>query len=360
MKRLLPLILFIFPIQIFAQSDTIVVADFTNVLVETSPTGQLQAVTSLDEVNQAGFFLNDFENGVLRICNDDPITLWVNGKLLKLIEGCDLITSQELAKISSSDTLFIAISSKYSLIDLKCEWVIFEELRIIREDSPLARDVRNAFREYVIICLIILLVIFGIITSSYPSRISYLLEKTFTFKISAYEFVNTSFFSAASINLVVCYSMSIAFIGVYLDTLLDYGLIERGDTILSFLLAWLKSSLVIFILIIAKWVLISIVAHLFNFKGLKNFQLFDFINFQTLLLLPILFFVVLDFILNTAEESWIGNNFILVFPILVLMFILWFTLKFVSNSPRKKLMIISYLCATEIIPAIILLGWFFK
>ncbi|WP_421764058.1 DUF4271 domain-containing protein [Ekhidna sp.] len=360
MERLLVFVFIIFSTNAFGQSDTIVVTDFTNVFVESGPGGQLQPVTSLEDAYQVGFFLSEFETGMLRVCNEEATSLWVNGKLLKLIEGCDLISQKELLKVSSSDTLFIAISSKSSLADLKCDWVTFEELRIIKEDAPIPRDVRNAFREYVITSVIILLIMTGIITSSYPSRISYLLEKAFTFKISAYEFVNTSFFSAASMNLLICYSMSIAFIGVYLNTLLDYGIIESGDTVFNLLIAWLKSSLIVFFLIIAKWVLISIVAHLFNFKGLRNYQLFDFINFQILLLIPILFFVILDFILNTAEQSWIGNDFIIVFPILVSIFIIWFTLKFVSNSPRKKLMIISYLCATEIIPAVILLGLFFK
>ena len=345
----------------YAQQDTIVVTDYTSVLVATDPEGALYPVTSLDENKLAGFFLSEPLEGVFRICTADELFIWTNGKLLGIIEnGCDFYQPQDFLSSTLSDTVFVAFSSEFSLSTLSCDLVIFEELQVIEEEVLLSRNVRSGLSEFVILAILVLLLLFGIIASAFPSRISYLLEKSFTLKASAYEFVNTSFFSAASMNLLILYALTLAFVGVYSDSILSSGLFREANTILEFVASWFRISSIVFALLIIKWIIIAMIASLFRLRDLRNYQLFDFLNFNLVLLIPILFILIFDFIMNSVSNTWISKDFILLFPVMMILFVLWFSLKFVNNSTRKKLSIISYLCATEIIPVIILLGWFFK
>lgn len=343
-----------------AQRDTIVVTDYTKLMVGTDRLEEVFPVTSLEEVNQAGFFLNGVPNGKMRICASEDLFIWVNGKLIDVIDECNFYEPEKFFQHALSDTLYISFSSEKNLSNLRCELVIFEDLLVIRDQVASAREIRDAFNEFNIIALLLLLLFLGIIVSSFPSRVSYLVQKSFTLKASAYEFVNTGFFTGASMYVLGFYALALAFAGIYLDTLLSYGLFEQPESLTGFLVTWIQIALIIFMLFVLKWIVISIVAGLFRFRELKNYQLFDFLNFNLVLLIPILFFLVLDFILNDSSQSWISSGYMMLFPITLILFVIWFTLKFVNNSPRKKLSIISYLCATEIIPVIILLGWFFK
>ncbi len=343
-----------------AQKDTIVVTDYTKVMVSTDDDGLLTPVTSLEDVTQAGFFINEISKGTIRICASDELFIWINGKLLDAINDCQLYEPADILSKVEGDTIYFSFSSKKSLADLTCDLVIFEELLVIKDQISVPRDVRSKFNEFTIIALFLLLIILGIIISEYPSRMAYLAEKSFTLKASAYEFVNTSFYSGASMYILCFYSLALAFVGIYLDTLLGYGLFAITDELAEFMVNWLKIGSIIFLLFIAKWLVISIVSGLFRFRDLNNFQLFDFLNFNLVLLIPALLFLVLDFVLNDSSQTWISSGFMLLFPIMLILFVAWFTLKFLNNSSRKKLSIISYLCATEIIPVIILLGWFFK
>ncbi|MEO9872348.1 DUF4271 domain-containing protein [Ekhidna sp.] len=341
----------------FSQQDTIVITDYTKILVEIDNDGDISPIASLD-IEKAGFFINAKPQGQIRICHPD-LFVWVNGRLFDKISGCKIYDPDSLLGGSKMDTLYLSLSSKSSLDQLVCELIIYEELLVVKEEVSAPRNSRSILSEFVIISLIFLLILLGVIVSSQSSRVSYMASKTFTFKISAYEFVNTNFYSGSSMYLLSFFSVALAFLGIYLSNLLGLGWVEQ-KSIFGLLWIWLQFSVVIFLIIIMKWIVVSLIAKLFYFKGLKNFQLFDFLNFNLVLLIPVLGFIALDFVLNNEYSSWVSSGFVIVFPIILILFVLWFTLKFVNNSPRKKLVIISYLCATEIIPATILLGWFFK
>lgn len=342
------------------QQDTIVVIDYTKVMVGADSEGNVDPITTLEGIRQAGFFMNGLPDGQVRICNPEELFVWVNGSLIATMKECEFFYPVDFFNDIKSDTIYISISSKSSLEDLTCDLVIFEQLTVIKDQVANPRETRSVFVEFTIIVFITLLVMIGFITSNYPSRMAYLFEKTFTFKASAYEFVNTGFFSGSSMYLLVLYSFLLSFTGVYLNALLDLNFFEIQISLTGYLLQWVRLAAGVFLIFILKWMMISLVAQLFKFRGLRNFQLFDFLNFNFVLLLPVLIFLTTDFIFNAPNHSWISDGFLILFPITIILFVVWFTLKFVNNSPRKKLVIISYLCATEIIPGIVLLGWFYK
>lgn len=360
MKILVTIASLFFSMLVFAQQDTIVVVDYTKIMIATDSDGEVYPITSLDDEQQAGFFLNEKPEGTVRVCHPEKLFMWIDGQLFDTFRGCRFYNPEELFQKKRSDTIYISFSTRHSLSKLECQLVIFEELHVIREEVALSREVRDTFNEFVIISLLLILGFLGVIISNHPGRISYLIEKTFTFKSSAYEFINTAFFSAPSMYLLSFFSLSLAFTGLYLDVLLNNNLFGIPETTEGFLWQWIQLAGGVFMLFIIKWFVISVVAQLFKFRGLKNFQLFDFLNFNTFLLTPILFFIVVDFVIHQPADSWIGPGIFVFFPVFIVLFVIWFTFKFVNNSPRRKLMIISYLCATEIIPVILLIGWFYK
>lgn len=343
-----------------AQLDTVVVYDYTKVMVTVDANDRLTPVTDLTDLQQAGFFIIGQPEGNLKVCNETPLYLWVNGRLYARINGCDFFEPQELFSYAESDSIYVSLYAENHLSEIECQLILFEKLQILKEDPALPRLARNEFREFTIASILILLLLFAFLVIQHPSRVGYLSSRTFTFKISSYEFINTNFLSSASIILLLTLSFLLSFFVVYLDQHLMLEILTENDSFWRLLNSWMVIGGGITILLFIKWIVVSTVSALFQFREINNYQLFDFLNFLFVGGVVIFLGVVLDFVLNPHVNSWIGPGFVYVFMVVLILYIIWFTFKFVNNSPRKKLLIISYLCATEIIPAILIFGWFLK
>ncbi len=361
MNKILALIFIIASELLFAQTDTIVVNDYTKVMVSTEiRKGEVTPVTSLEGLSQAGFFIHTFPQGTIKLCNDGETYVWLNGKLIKKINGCDFFSPKLFYSEASVDTVFISFTTTNTFSNFECSLVRFEKLQIIQDEVLIVREARNSFSEFTIIALVIILGVLGLLIGLHPARVSYIIEKSFTFKTNTYEFINTNFISSPSLISSSLLALTLGFLSVYLNELLQLRLLESSQSTVEFLMAWIQFSLVVFFTLSVKRILIDLMSRLFYFKELKNYQLFDFINFNIFFFSIITFLVVLDFVYFPSAKSLLSNNILIVFPAVLIMFLVWFSLKFVNHSPRKKLIIISYLCATEIIPAVFLLSWFFK
>ena len=360
MKHYLRIILLFFSLSGFSQQDTIVIHDFTKVMISVDRNDKMLPVTKLENVSQAGFFIDRASQGKIKICTTDEVYIWVDGRFFDKQKNCHIYEPEELMVLSAADTIFISFYSKKSLSGLTCELIKFDEYQVIKEDPKEPRNIRNSFQEFVLISSLLLIGFIAFVTVKHPSRINYLLGKSFTFKISSYEFVNTQFVSQASLILLSLLSLVLGFFGVYYDQLLELGYLENDLTFWELCIQWIRVSIYILGILFLKWIIVTVIARLFKFRDINHFQLFDFINFTLILCMPIFIITALDFIINVKENSWISEGFTFVFPTCLILFILWFSYKFVSNSPRRKLLIFSYLCATEIIPAIVVLGWLYK
>ena len=347
-------------LQLAGQQDTIVVTDYTKVMVNTNAEGEIIPVTSLSDFNRAGFFLIKPPEGQIKVCHPEEVFVWVDGRLFENFSDCNLYDPADLFQLGMSDTIFVSFSSNKNLSGLTCDLVVFEELLVIKEESSEPREITDPFKDFSFISILVLIFFLGFLVTAYPARISYIKERAFTLKVSAYEFVNTGFFSPESINLLLFYSLALGFVGTYLGMLLGIEAITVSDNFLGLSWSWLKASFSILMIFMIKWVLVSLVSKLFKFNTLKNFQMFDFLNFNVVVLIMLLIFLMIDLIFNSTYNSWVSDTLLFIFPVAVILFVIWFTLKIVNNSPRKKLVIFSYLCATEIIPVIILLGLIYK
>lgn len=321
---------------------------------------EITPVTILEELSQAGFFLHSVPKGLIRVCNKQETYVWSNGRLVKKISGCDFINPKTLYLEGVSDTVFVSFTVSDSFDDFKCELVRFEELQVLQDEILFSKSARDNFSEFVIIASVIILSLFGIFISMHPSRVSFIARKTFSIKANTYEFINTNFLSSPSLIASLIFSIILGFLCVYLNELLGLSILVRNQNTLEFLVSWLQFSLVVFVTLFVKRILIDLISKMYHFKGWKNYQIFDFINFNVFLFSFILMIVIIDFILLPSAESLISENILMLFPIALIMFLAWFSLKFVNHTPHKKLVLISYLCATEIMPAVFLLSWFFK
>ncbi|MEP1095034.1 MAG: DUF4271 domain-containing protein [Cyclobacteriaceae bacterium] len=359
MRSIKVLVFLLFAQSAIAQSDTIVVRDYTNIFITTDQNGVINPVTDYSKIDEAGFFLNGIPNGTLRICNDDELFAWVDGRLIMTIKGCTLIDPKILFEEASVDSIFFSFSASPQFENFRCELIVFDDLLIVKDEVSKPRKVRDEFREFCIITIIVLLVILGLFAATFQGRLNFFIARTFSLKASAYQFTNTSFFGRANLFMIVTVCLTAAFEIIYIDQKI-VGSISTPLRLGSYTMWWLTISFWLLAFFFVKRVLTQTISGLFKMPKLRDWQLFDLVNFSGYFVLILFIIILWDFILKGQGDSWINSYFSYYFICVLLLFALWFIIKFVINSSYQKLLIISYLCATEIVPSILIMVWFLK
>lgn len=360
MRTYLILLLQFFVGALFAQTDTIVVRDYTKIFITIDNTGEINPVTNYSEVRKVGFFLNEIPEGTLRICNENELYAWVDGRLVFSVKDCGYFDPTDLFQYSESDSVFVAMSAPLGFENFKCELLVFDDLIVLREEVSNPRQVHKPFHEFSILAFISLLAVFAFYATTFPNRLNFFISKTFTLKASAYQFINTGFFDRANILMMLMISLTAAFEVIYINQKVDLMIFSLPVSVTEYVILWLSITIWIALFFLVKRVLVQIIAGMFQIKKLRDWQLFDLVNFAGNFSLVLFIIILWDFVLKDSNESWVISYFSYYFIAVLLLFELWFIIKFVINSSYQKLLIISYLCATELIPSIFIMVWFFK
>ncbi|MEM8938074.1 MAG: DUF4271 domain-containing protein [Bacteroidota bacterium] len=360
MKILFVCLWLLFCNVIFGQKDTIIIHDYAKTMVSMEEDGSISPVISLSKLNTAGFFLPRPSRGYIRVCNDNPFTIWVNGRLFKKIDhGCELYDINDFFQNEVSDTLFISIYATENFTNLRFEEVIVQNLVVIKDDPKLLRSTRDVFREFTTTAILIILFLVGFISTKYPGRLINLVKVVFNIKQNSIEYLGVQLFSELGVSLLLLLSLFFAFLGIYIDLEANLNYSDIPLSYSGFFILWLKGSSFVCLFILVKWVLIFLISPLFGFRKMNGFQLLDFISFGLVLSGLMFVFILIDFLFSNGDFWFlVDSHVILIFTVGI--FISWITLRFVNHSSNTKFLIISYLCATELIPAILLIGWFFK
>lgn len=127
----------------------------------------------------------------------------------------------------------------------------------------------------------------------------------------------------------------------------------------SSLLSWLILSLIVYVTIGLKYLLIKTLCSLLNFEKIAQIHFFDFFRLSMMFASPVL--VVLTVIhLNVLDYQITPYRVLLyVFIALLVARIVVLLLKLIGGSSFRKIHLISYLCTTEILPLLIGVRIFF-
>jgi len=336
-----------------------VVRDYTSIFITTDQNGVINPVTDYSKIDKAGFFLNEIPNGILRICNDDELFAWADGRLVLTAKGCVLIDPKILFEEATSDSIFFSFSASPKFENFRCELVVFDNQQVVKDEISKPRQVRDAFREFCIITIIVLLITLGLFTATFRGRLNFFIARTFSLKVSAYQFTNTSFFGRANLFMIVIVCLTAAFEIIYINQK-TVGSIGIPLQLAGYTMWWLSIAIWLLAFFLVKRILTHTISGLFKMPKLRDWQLFDLVNFSGYFVLILFIIILWDFILKGQGDSWINPYFSYYFICVLLLFALWFIIKFVINSSFQKLLIISYLCATEIVPSILIMVWFLK
>ena len=366
MKLLSIIFVLFFSYSAFAQQDTVVVKDFENEWYYFNGEQQLPLVRKSDfEGNRIYFNIDvrDYKNALLLIKSSQEVSIFVEDILFQVFEGNSIIKINDLKSKNGITKLTIYTNSLNPyFLKTKILKIVESKLDPLKDDVVIV-NLRNdrLFNNYFIAALVILAGIFAALINFYPRVISefFKLSRAISLREMDENLIKGRAFTGINILIYVYISLLISFLifsFVFLARAFPQVEIFYPTSFFGAIWAWIKIAIMVFTAIILKYSIIAYFSNLFDIAGFANNH---FINFIRLLLIisHISLFILVLFNLSSLvlNETSLYQLFIsTVFSLAIVSIIIY--LKLMSAAPFKNLHLFSYLCATELIPFVIILS----
>lgn len=307
-------------------------------------------VTSLHKEKNVSFFLLGKNTRNIRISNNEPVYVWVNQRLVEKVDTVSVISFSSDHYLNK-DTTTITLVTKGSFHELVCELVSKGSNQIVSETLPKARQQRAGWQNFTLVGGIVILIFVSLLFASSRGNLHIMVRQTWI--ISKNLLQQEIKFSELAVWMVVFIS---ALVSAYFAMYIESFLINNQNHFMDYMVLWGGYIVLALIFFLLKMLWTFISASLFDFPY-KNVQ---FIMFNVFILSVLLPGLISFFILKSDALRWLFENIFWVVSGLLLFFNLLLLVKFVDQSKKEKLPIITYLCATEFLPSVLLLFWFFK
>jgi hypothetical protein len=315
--------------------------------VDTEPTHAIYF--NVNSANYRGDFL------ILQA--EEEFSLFVNGALVSDRKNSICLPIDSIRSITNGDLFFCVYSdTKINPKNFKSSISSQSSIHSSGEDL-LAQSPKMSFRDFVIAAALTLL-IFLIVIIRLNTRLSadyFSVVKMFSLRESDED---QFYYRVTSIHILfyVFTSMLLALFFVVVSQFLNSEGVHT-PTLGSFLfygLQWIKASTAVLLILTAKVMLTNIIASLFGVPELAGFHFFNFIRLVLIVGGLLTLLIGVYFIVHGQNVAFYNFLYSMLGWILVTWVILFF-LKLTNRMHYGPFHLFSYICATEIIPVVLLI-----
>ncbi len=316
-------------------------------------------VPAVDLEERVSFFTKteDGSNAYLNICFPEETSIFINNLLVYsgVESNCNNYSLDSLHSQFKTDSVFFTIYSERGLEALKST-IVFP--RDVESDSLLlARRENSPEKDFFIIATLLVLFLIGLwrldLNAQSIGHIN--VSNLLAVRVRDSSMYNTTFFQIDNLKffgiLSVISGLTVMYFNLHFTKLI---LMYNPDTVFSLVLSWIVNSGAYFVFLYIKFLLVTFFSEVYNFRSFRYIQYYDFIRFLFLGAIFIFLMVAVDFISGGlfAQSLFIWTLYFSTLILLVYVILTFQKLnKLFSN---KKLHLFFYLCATEIIPIILI------
>ena len=299
----------------------------------------------------------DYSDSRIVLVGVRPFTVWMNGLLLAEVPGAEIEMDVDSLSALSSGPITIAIHAKRALGFLKSSVVVPAPLNHQRAD-----ELRKSphLLNFCLLAFFILAFFFIALVRSNPRvtldyfnivRLFTIQERDETLMIGR---IMSSFSILVYCFIVLWASFLLLVIAQFAGTLWivvnDTAIHGVGDAFVK----WGRVAVILFAAVVAKTLLVLVLSRIFNIREGAAIQLLNFFRLLAAMVMILSIILVLYFVFETVSASYYFTLINLVTWIFGLWAVLVF-IKLLSKSPFTLFHLISYLCASEFFPIIIVL-----
>lgn len=214
------------------------------------------------------------------------------------------------------------------------------------------------FKNFYLLALLLFLIILSAVYNLNPRnfREFYSLSKVFSIKLRYDNISTLKTFNWPNILIVFTHCLLVSYMLVVVLTLLGEPLpyLKVGmEGLGAGISRWISLALIIFLLLLAKYVLIKLLSTMMNLRELDQIHFFEFVRISIFIYSAGSVFMVILLLAYylPAPGHFVWVIYLVAFLSVVRIVLLY--LKFLRLSTFRNLYLFSYLCTTEILPLII-------
>jgi hypothetical protein len=284
----------------------------------------------------------------LEVSDSRPFSVWVDGRLYEDDSTYHSLSLTEISDFSDkADTAFVSFYSTTRFQNFESRYVYRSTDNQLADSSiQFKKEVKN--RRLFTYFFIFFLLLIGFFRYTSPSGFFLYFSKVFfrSIRVSTFdEDDSITVFEALIASCLVALA-----IWHILDGETPYLPGYERTQFFRFLFYTGMVSL----FFIGKFLLLRFIAYLNGLGTIYRVQFVDFLKFILVssIFLNVVFFAL--YWLDSTPEEYLSNSWRYLYPLLYLFFIGYYFFKLSAAVPGKKLLIISYLCTTEIVGAYII------
>lgn len=313
-----------------------------------------------------GFFigLKVVEENYLRVCSPSGTAVWVENKLLvgEVPAECYESSLAGWRKEFGKDSVFVTLHSSQDIIDKTTVFLVSSQYSTATSGGiePLSRS-SNVRGQFLVLFTFLFLTIISVYRQQFPRAFRAFLDLGRMLSIRGRDDLVSGFrlLTTPSIVSHVLVSLLSGFFLCLFYFKEDIVQPLNSPSLQQYFERWLIFSLITLGFLLGKRLLIQFFGGIFKISGSTYLQVFEYLR-GGFLLLSIGFCLFLPlFYLNYEVSAWLLNNMPVFAGVFTLVIIVLLFYKLAFETRYQKLHLFSYLCATETLPAILLLKWVF-
>jgi len=305
----------------------------------------------------------EYKGNSIELESKQPVMLFINGKLARpLPAGISIFNLDSLSALYSSRIMF-ALHDQHKL-KLYCAARVIALLPVAGSDYDLGVRNPGHFHNFSILACGMLMICFVLLFRVNPQLLFDYLNFIKLISVQEREENMLSTKIVASSNLLF-YGVASMFLSFLLMVMSYYshsfhGLlqIEGHQNVGQLLLTWLNVSIIVFGILMLKYLIVFSFSRLFAFGEAPTIQFFSFVRLVFMIGLLIGLLLVIYFAFGVLKSQ----PYVRLFYIMSIMLAFWIPvvfLKLLKRSSYSIFHLFSYLCATEIFPIVIVVKLLF-
>ncbi len=302
------------------------------------------------------------EDKVLKICGPAGMAIWVGQQLIIAQTGseCYEAALSDWRRQFGRDSVFVTLHAPTNIIDhASVSLVSSRLLSLSATDLTPGRRSSNAQSQFLFLFAFIFLAIISVYRHQFPRIFRSFLDVSRMLSTRGRDDLVAGFRLLSAPSLV-SHALVSLLSGFFLCLFyFKSSPAEASPTLLQYFERWLLFSLMMLAFFLGKRLLIQVFGAIFKLSGATYTQVYEYLRGGFLLLSVGLFIFLPFFYLNSAVSAWLLNNLPLLAAVFTCLIILLLFYKLAFETRYQKLHLFSYLCATETLPAILLLKWMF-
>lgn len=299
-----------------------------------------------------------FEGDYLQLESKSDVRVFANQKLFLVAAGITKISVDSLPK-SQTDQVLVAVNQEEKITKQTLSTRMYSEINnntVAAENLPSLRK-PTYFKDFVVTAALFLFVFLTLMIRLNPRLSSdyFSVNKIFSVR----ETDDDQFYLRITSANILFYVFTSLMLGLFFLVVMEFTHVGfnsiqlTASTFAGTLVAWIKVSLLILALLFLKIILVFIASFLFDIKEAAGYHFFNFIRLLLVIVTLLTLFLVGYYMLHGTNEVFYTFLFgLLSWVIGVWTIILFFKLSYrVRFSPIH---LFSYICATEILPFLII------